>query len=62
LLVSICLFLFGIAFPLEWLSPPQHDQRLAMLGNPLTPSVLFFVCLLSLFHRVHGSAARCSTA
>jgi len=47
------LFLFGVAFPLGWLSPPPYDRLLAILSHPFTRVVLLFVCSLSLFHSAH---------
>ena len=53
LLIPILLFLFGIAFPLGWLSSPDHEHLLSVLGHPLTLVVLFLLCMLSLFHWAH---------
>ena len=53
LLIPILLFLFGLAFPLGWLSPPNHEYLLAVLRHPVTRGVLFFLCALSLFHGAH---------
>ena len=53
LFIPSILFLFGVAFPLGWLTPPSHDRLLAILGHPLTRLVLFGVCSLSLFHAAH---------
>jgi fumarate reductase subunit D len=53
LLLPILVFLFGLAFPLGWLSPPSHHHLLAVLHNPVTRGVLFLLCVLSLFHWAH---------
>lgn len=53
LFIPVLLLLFGLAFPLEWVLPPDHDHLLAVLRHPLTRLVLFFLCLLSLFHWAH---------
>jgi fumarate reductase subunit D len=53
MLVPILVLLFGIAFPLEWLSPPRHEHLLSMLSHPLARVGLFFLCMLSLFHWAH---------
>jgi len=53
LLLPIIMFLFGLAFPLGWLSPPDHGYLLAVLRHPLTRVVLFLLCMLSLFHWAH---------
>ena len=53
LLVPILLFMFGLVFPLGWLSPPGHEYLLSVLRHPLTRVVLFFLCMLSLLHWAH---------
>lgn len=53
LMVPILLFLFGIAFPLDLLTPPTHAHLFAVLHNPFTRLVLFGVCALALFHWAH---------
>lgn len=52
LMVPVLLFLFGIAIPLELLSP-DHPHLLAVLRNPITRLVLFGLCVLALFHWAH---------
>jgi fumarate reductase subunit D len=53
LLIPAIIALFGLAFPLGWLAPPDHGHLLAVLRQPLTRVVLFFLCVLSLFHWAH---------
>jgi fumarate reductase subunit D len=53
LLVPILLFLFGLAIPLGWIAPPEYSHLFSLLQNPLTRLVLFFLCLLGLFHAAH---------
>ena|SRR2546426_9229095 len=53
LLIPVLLLLFGLAFPLGWLSPPSHGHLLAVLGHPVTRAALFLLCLLALFHWAH---------
>jgi fumarate reductase subunit D len=53
LFLPILVFLFGVAFPLKWISSPRHDDLLALLRNPLTLVVLFVLCALALFHWAH---------
>jgi fumarate reductase subunit D len=53
LAMPVLLFLFGLAFPLGWLTPPGHDQLLAFLSHPLTRMGAFVLCMLSLFHGAH---------
>ena len=53
LLMPIHLLLFGLAFPLGWLSPPSHAALLALARHPITRAYLFVLCSLSLFHWAH---------
>jgi fumarate reductase subunit D len=53
MLMPMLLFLFGVAFPLGWLTAPTHAQVLSVLTNPLIQLVLFALCVLSLFHWAH---------
>ena len=53
LLIPILLFLFGLAFPLGWLPPPDHQYLLRLLHHPLMRATLFLLCWLSLFHWAH---------
>lgn len=53
LFIPATLFLFGVAFPLGWLTPPPYDRLLAIVGYPLTRVLLFGLCSLSLFHGAH---------
>jgi fumarate reductase subunit D len=53
LMVPVLLFLFGIAFPLDLLSAPDHSHVFAILRNWITRLVLFGLCALALFHWAH---------
>jgi fumarate reductase subunit D len=53
LLVPVLLFLFGLAFPLGWISPPDHAHLYAVLSHPISRIVLFGLCVLGLFHWAH---------
>jgi fumarate reductase subunit D len=53
MLMPILVFLFGVAYPLRWLTAPSYEQMAVVLGNPLTRLVLFGLCALSLFHWAH---------
>src|SRR5262249_6490388 len=53
LLLPVLVFLFGVAFPLGWLSAPTHEHLHAVLRHPLPRVILFLLCLLSLFHWAH---------
>ena len=53
LVIPVLLLLFGLAFPLDWLSPPSHAHMLAVLGHPLSRVTIFVSCTLLLFHSAH---------
>jgi fumarate reductase subunit D len=46
-------FLFGLAFPLGWLDPPNHEHLLAVIGHPVTLVVLLGLFVLLLVHSAH---------
>jgi fumarate reductase subunit D len=51
--LPILAVLFGLAFPLGWVSPPDHAHMLAVLGNPLTLVFLLVMFVLLLVHSAH---------
>jgi fumarate reductase subunit D len=51
--MPVLLLLFGIAFPLGWISPPSYDHIRAVLGFPLTRLALLALCTLALLHWAH---------
>ena len=51
--LPILVLLFGLAFPLGWLDPPDHEHLLAVLTNPLTFVVLLGSFVLMLVHSAH---------
>jgi fumarate reductase subunit D len=53
LFLPVLVFLFGLAFPLGWISAPTYDDVHSVLRSPLTILVLFVVLMLSLFHAAH---------
>src|SRR5438034_8248521 len=53
LLIPVLAFLFGLAFPLGWIAPPDHEHMLALVRHPLARVGLFVFCALSLFHSAH---------
>jgi fumarate reductase subunit D len=53
LLIPVVLLIFGVAFPLGWVSPPSQEHLLKVLSHPLTRVVVFLLCTLSLFHSAH---------
>ena len=52
-LIPVHLFLFGLAFPLGWLSPLGYERMLALVRLPVTRVYLFVLCSLPLFHWAH---------
>jgi fumarate reductase subunit D len=52
-LIPIQLFLFGLAFPLGWLSQPSYERLMALVHSPLARLYLFVMCSLPLFHWAH---------
>jgi fumarate reductase subunit D len=53
LFLPALVLLFGLAFPLGWLTPPEHAHLLAVARHPLTVVFLFALCVLALFHFAH---------
>jgi fumarate reductase subunit D len=51
--LPILILLFGLAFPLGWLTAPSHAHLLAVFHHPLTRLALLPVCGLCLFHWAH---------
>jgi fumarate reductase subunit D len=45
--------LFGLAFPLGWISRPDHEHLLAVVGHPLTLVFLLGMFVLLLVHSAH---------
>jgi fumarate reductase subunit D len=52
-LIPVHLFLFGLAFPLGWISAPNYEHLLALVRLPLVKIYLFVLCSLPLFHWAH---------
>src|SRR5262245_14655562 len=53
LMLPVLILLFGLAFPLGWLSAPSHEHLLAVLRHPVTRIILFVLCVLALVHAAH---------
>ena len=53
MLMPALLFLFGVAYPLGWLTPPTREHMRTLLANPLVAVTLFGLVFLSLFHWAH---------
>jgi fumarate reductase subunit D len=53
LVVPVLVALFGVAFPLGWLAPPDHADLLALLRPPVSRVGIFVFCLLALIHAAH---------
>ena len=53
MLMPVLLLLFGIVFPLRWMTPPTYEHLVVVLGNPLTRLAVVGLAVLSLFHWAH---------
>ena len=53
LLMPVLIALFGLAFPLSWITPPGYERMREVVSHPLTRLVLFALLMLSLFHWAH---------
>ena len=51
--LPILALLFGLVFPLGWVSAPAHDHLLAVLHHPVTLVVLLGLFVLLLVHSAH---------
>jgi fumarate reductase subunit D len=51
--LPVLVFLFAFAFPLDWISPPDHDHLSAVVGHPLTFLFLLAMFPVLLVHSAH---------
>ena len=51
--LPVLAFLFALAFPLGWLTPPSHADLLDLLQNPLTFLLLLGMFSVMLVHAAH---------
>ena len=51
--LPVLLLLFGLAFPLGWITPPDHSHLLAVASHPLTLLFLLVLLPISLIHSAH---------
>jgi succinate dehydrogenase subunit D len=51
--LPVFMLLFALAFPLGWISPPDHDHLLAVVSQPLTLLFLLVLLPMSLIHSAH---------
>jgi succinate dehydrogenase subunit D len=51
--LPVLVFLFGLAYPLGWMSPPDRGHLSGVAGNPLTILVLLGMFVLLLVHSAH---------
>ena len=51
--LPVLAFLFGLAYPLGWLDPPDYQHLRTVVGNPLTRVVLLGLFVLMLVHSAH---------
>jgi fumarate reductase subunit D len=53
MLMPALLLMFGIAYPLGWLTPPTYEQMAGLMSDPSVRLALFALVALSLFHWAH---------
>lgn len=53
LVFPVLLLLFGVAFPLGLLAPPDRAWMAALLASPVGRLMLFAVCAAALVHAAH---------
>jgi fumarate reductase subunit D len=53
LFLPVLVVLFGLAFPMRWLTPPQHAHLVALVSHPVVKVSLFLLLAASLFHWAH---------
>jgi fumarate reductase subunit D len=53
LILPVLVFLFGVAFPLGWLSPPRYQQLVALLSPFVVRIAGWAVLTLCLLHWAH---------
>lgn len=51
--IPLLLFLFGLAFPRGWITPPTYEALHQLVSLPLARLFLFVVCSVPLFHWAH---------
>jgi fumarate reductase subunit D len=51
--LPVLMVLFGLAFPLGWVSPPDYDHIDAVVSNWLTRLVLLGLFVMMLVHSAH---------
>jgi fumarate reductase subunit D len=47
------ILLFGLAFPLGWMTPPAYDVLHRLVGHPIARLTLFALSALGLVHGAH---------
>ena len=53
MLMPVLLLMFGIAFPLGWVTTTTYEQMAGLMSNPIARLVMLALCALSLFHWAH---------
>jgi fumarate reductase subunit D len=51
--LPVLAFLFALAFPLGWITPPSHEDLFGLLHNPITFLVLLGIFSVMLMHAAH---------
>jgi fumarate reductase subunit D len=52
-LFPIHMLLTGVAFPLGWMEPPNHERALGLLSHPFVRLYFFGLIALPLWHWAH---------
>lgn len=52
-LLPVLAVLFGFAYPLGWLSAPDHEHLVTVVNNPITFLVLLGAMVAMLVHSAH---------
>ncbi len=53
LFLPVLILLFGLAFPLGWITPPDHAHLRTVVSHPLSLIFLVVMLVLLLFHWAH---------
>jgi len=53
MLMPALILMFGLAYPLGWVTPPTYEQMAGLMANPIVRLALLGLVALSLFHWAH---------
>lgn len=51
--LPVLVFLFGLAFPLGWIGPPEYEHLIALIRPVPVRLAIWMFCVLSLLHWAH---------